>query len=122
MTERLKAFLMMEGLEAGCIHGDIRRKSARAVMARFPPRRAADFVATDVASAASTSTTSMRFNYDVPLENGVLRPPHRPCGPRQRRGVAYTLVSDYPSGMRLDGIAGFTGNEVKKAHLDAEES
>jgi len=41
-------------------------------------------------------------------------------GRAKRRGVAYTLVSDYPSGMRLDGIAKFTGNEVKKAHLDAE--
>ena len=41
-------------------------------------------------------------------------------GRAKRRGVAYTLVSDYPSGMRLDEIAKFTGNEVKKAHLDAE--
>ncbi len=35
MTERLKAFLMMEGLEADCIHGDIPQKKREAVMARF---------------------------------------------------------------------------------------
>ena len=81
MTERLKAFLMMEGLEADCIHGDIPQKKREAVMARFRRGELPIFVATD---------------------------------------VAYTLVSDYPSGMRLDGIAKFTGNEVKKAHLDAE--
>ena len=39
-------------------------------------------------------------------------------GRARRRGAAYTLVADYPSGMRLDAIAKFTGNEIKKAHLD----
>ena len=39
-------------------------------------------------------------------------------GRAKRRGVAYTLVSDYPSGMRLDAIIKYTGGEVKKAHLD----
>ena len=41
-------------------------------------------------------------------------------GRAKRRGVAYTLVSDYPSGMRLDAIIKYTGSEVKKAHVDAE--
>ena len=60
------------------------------------------------------------FNYDVPLENEYYVHRIGRTGRAKRRGVAYTLVSDYPSGMRLDGIAKFTGNEVKKAHLDAE--
>ena len=55
MTERLKAFLMMEGLEADCIHGDIPQKKREAVMAscRFLSRPTWP-------PAASTSTTSMR--------------------------------------------------------------
>ena len=60
------------------------------------------------------------FNYDVPLENEYYVHRIGRTGRAKRRGVAYTLVSDYPSGMRLDEIAKFTGNEVKKAHLDAE--
>ena len=60
------------------------------------------------------------FNYDVPLENEYYVHRIGRTGRAKRRGVAYTLVSDYPSGMRLDEIAKFTGNEVKKAYLDAE--
>ena len=50
MTERLKAFLMMEGLDADCIHGDIPQKKREAVMARFRRGELPIFVATDVAA------------------------------------------------------------------------
>ena len=78
-------------------------------------------VATDVAARGIDVTdVDAVFNYDVPLENEYYVHRIGRTGRAKRRGVAYTLVSDYPSGMRLDGIAKFTGNEVKKAHLDAE--
>ena len=34
--------------------------------------------------------------------------------------IAYTLVADYPSKMRLDAIAKFTGNDVKPAHFEGD--
>ena len=121
MTERLKAFLMMEGLEADCIHGAIPQKKREAVMARFRRGELPIFVATDVAARGiDVDDVDAVFNYDVPLENEYYVHRIGRTGRAKRRGVAYTLVSDYPSGMRLDGIAKFTGNEVKKAHLDAE--
>lgn len=121
MTERLKAFLMMEGLDADCIHGDIPQKKREAVMARFRRGELPIFVATDVAARGiDVDDVDAVFNYDVPLENEYYVHRIGRTGRARRRGVAYTLVSDYPSGMRLDGIAKFTGNEVKKAHLDAE--
>ena len=121
MTERLKAFLMMEGLEADCIHGDIPQKKREAVMARFRRGELPIFVATDVAARGiDVDDVDAVFNYEVPLENEYYVHRIGRTGRAKRRGVAYTLVSDYPSGMRLDGIAKFTGNEVKKAHLDAE--
>ena len=121
MTERRKAFLMMEGLEADCIHGDIPQKKREAVMARFRRGELPIFVATDVAARGiDVDDVDAVFNYDVPLENEYYVHRIGRTGRAKRRGVAYTLVSDYPSGMRLDGIAKFTGNEVKKAHLDAE--
>lgn len=120
MTERLKAFLMMEGLEADCIHGDIPQKKREAVMARFRRGELPIFVATDVAARGiDVDDVDAVFNYDVPLENEYYVHRIGRTGRAKRRGVAYTLVSDYPSGMRLDAIAKFTGNEVKKAHLDA---
>ena len=119
MAERLKAFLMMEGLDVDCIHGDIPQKKREAVMARFRRGELPVFVATDVAARGiDVDDVDAVFNYDVPLENEYYVHRIGRTGRAKRRGVAYTLVSDYPSGMRLDGIAKFTGNEVKKAHLD----
>ena len=70
MTERLKAFLMMEGLEADCIHGDIPQKKREAVMARFRRGELPIFVATDVAARGiDVDDVDAVFNYDVPLEN-----------------------------------------------------
>ena len=60
MTERLKAFLMMEGLEADCIHGDIPQKKREAVMARFHRGELPILSRPTWPPAASTSTTSMR--------------------------------------------------------------
>ena len=78
-------------------------------------------MATDIAARGiDIDQLPLVINYELPevAETYVHRIGR--TGRAKRRGVAYTLVSDYPSGMRLDGIAKFTGNEVKKAHLDAE--
>ena len=97
----------------------ISQKKREAVMARFRRGELPIFVATDVAARGiDVDDVDAVFNYDVPLENEYYVHRIGRTGRAKRRGVAYTLVSDYPSGMRLDGIAKFTGNEVKKAHLD----
>ena len=115
----LKAFLMMEGLDVDCIHGDIPQKKREAVMARFRRGELPVFVATDVAARGiDVDDVDAVFNYDVPQENEYYVHRIGRTGRAKRRGVAYTLVSDYPSGMRLDAIAKFTGNEIKRAHLD----
>ena len=119
MAERLKAFLMMEGLDVDCIHGDIPQKKREAVMARFRRGELPVFVATDVAARGiDVDDVDAVFNYDVPQENEYYVHRIGRTGRAKRRGVAYTLVSDYPSGMRLDSIVKLTGNEIKKAHLD----
>ena len=121
MCQRLRDDLVRMGLDADCIHGDIPQKKREAVMARFRRGELPIFVATDVAARGiDVDDVDAVFNYDVPLENEYYVHRIGRTGRAKRRGVAYTLVSDYPSGMRLDEIAKFTGNEVKKAHLDAE--
>ena len=119
MAERLKAFLMMEGLDVDCIHGDIPQKKREAVMARFRRGELPVFVATDVAARGiDVDDVDAVFNYDVPQENEYYVHRIGRTGRAKRRGAAYTLVADYPSGMRLDAIAKFTGNEIRRAHLD----
>ena len=120
-TERLTKFLQMRGVDAQCIHGDIPQRKREEVMQRFRDGKLRVFVATDVASRGiDVDDVDAVFNYEVPEENEYYVHRIGRTGRAKRRGVAYTLVSDYPSGMRLDEIAKFTGNEVKKAHLDAE--
>ena len=121
MCQRLRDDLVRMGLDADCIHGDIPQKKREAVMARFRRGELPVFVATDVAARGiDVDDVDAVFNYDVPLENEYYVHRIGRTGRAKRRGVAYTLVSDYPSGMRLDAIIKYTGGEVKKAHVDAE--
>ena len=88
-------------------------------MARFRRGELPVFVATDVAARGiDVDDVDAVFNYDVPLENEYYVHRIGRTGRAKHSGVAYTLVSDYPAGMRLDNIVKLTGNEIKKAHLD----
>ena len=121
MTDRLTERLKKEGYQAECIHGDVKQSQRNVVMNDFRRGKFPILIATDVAARGiDVDDVDAVFNYDVPLENEYYVHRIGRTGRAKRRGVAYTLVSDYPSGMRLDEIAKFTGNEVKKAHLDAE--
>ena len=95
MTERLKAFLMMEGLEADCIHGDIPQKKREAVMARFRRGELPIFVATDVAARGiDVDDVDAVFNYDVPLENEYYVHRIGRTARANRDGRAITFVSE----------------------------
>ena len=119
MVERLTKYLEMEGLDAACIHGDIPQKKREQVMARFRRGELPVFVATDVAARGiDVDDVDAVFNYDVPQENEYYVHRIGRTGRAKRHGVAYTLVADYPSKMRLDAIAKFTGNDIKPARFE----
>ncbi len=118
MVERLTKYLQMEGLDVGCIHGDVPQRKREQVMKRFRNGELPVFVATDVAARGiDVDDVDAVFNYDVPQENEYYVHRIGRTGRAKRHGVAYTLVADYPSKMRLDAIAKFTGNEIKSAEL-----
>ena len=119
MVEMLTTLLRFQGLDADCIHGDIPQKKREAVMARFRRGELPVFIATDVAARGiDVDDVDAVFNYDVPQENEYYVHRIGRTGRAKRHGVAYTFVSDYPSKMRLDNIAKFTGNDIRNAHLD----
>ena len=94
MAERLKAFLMMEGLDVDCIHGDIPQKKREAVMARFRRGELPIFVATDVAARGiDVDDVDAVFNYDVPLENEYYVHRIGRTGRAGKQGTAITFVS-----------------------------
>ena len=118
-TERLTKFLQMRGLDAQCIHGDIPQRKREAVMALFREGKLHVFVATDVAARGiDVDDVDAVFNYDVPDENEYYIHRIGRTGRAKRHGVAYTLLSDFPSRMRLDDIARNTRSQITPASVD----
>ena len=118
-TERLTKFLQMRGLDAQCIHGDIPQRKREAVMALFREGKLHVFVATDVAARGiDVDDVDAVFNYDVPDENEYYIHRIGRTGRAKRHGVAYTLLSDFPSRMRLDDIASNTRSQIIPATVD----
>ena len=118
-TERLTKFLQMRGLDAQCIHGDIPQRKREAVMAQFREGKLHVFVATDVAARGiDVDDVDAVFNYDVPDENEYYIHRIGRTGRAKRHGMAYTLLSDFPSRMRLDDIVRNTRSQIIPATVD----
>ena len=60
------------------------------------------------------------FNFDVPEENEYYVHRIGRTGRAKRHGVAYTLLSDFPSRMRLDDIARNTRSQIVSAKLEGD--
>ena len=117
-TERLTKFLQMRGLDAQCIHGDIPQGKREAVMQKFRDGKLRIFVATDVASRGiDVDDVDAVFNFEVPEENEYYIHRIGRTGRAKKHGVAYTLVSDFPSRMRLSDIARNTKSPIRSGKL-----
>ena len=122
-TERLCKFLQMRGLDAQCIHGDVPQGKREQVMQKFRDGKLRIFVATDVASRGiDVDDVDAVFNFEVPDENEYYVHRIGRTGRAKRHGVAYTLLSDFPSRMRLDTIVRDTRQEVVAAKLNEDGS
>ena len=120
-TQRLTKFLELRGIDVDCIHGDIPQKKREAVMARFREGGLRVFVATDVAShGIDVDDVDAVFNYEVPEENEYYIHRIGRTGRAKRHGVAYTLLSDFPSRMRLSDIARNTRSQIQPARLEED--
>ena len=118
-TERLTKFLQMRGVAAQCIHGDIPQKKREAVMQLFRDGKLRVFVATDVAARGiDVDDVDAVFNFEVPDENEYYIHRIGRTGRAKRHGVAYTLISDFPSRMRLDDIVRNAGANVVSGKLE----
>ena len=118
-TERLTKFLQMRGVDAQCIHGDIPQRKREEVMQRFRDGTLRVFGATAVASRGiDVDDVDAVFNYEVPEENEYYVHRIGRTGRAKKHGVAYTLLSDFPSRMRLDDIARNTRSQITPATVD----
>ena len=112
-TQRLTKFWELRGIDVDCIHGDIPQKKREAVMAKFREGGLRVFVATDVASRGiDVDDVDAVFNFEVPEENEYYVHRIGRTGRAKRHGVAYTLLSDFPSRMRLNDIERNTRSQI----------
>lgn len=113
--------LISYGVDCEQLSGDIAQNKRIRILDRFKSGECKIVVATDVAARGiDVDDVDAVFNYDVPQENEYYVHRIGRTGRAKRHGVAYTLVADYPSKMRLDAIAKFTGNDVKPAHFEGD--
>ena len=117
-AERAAYLLQLHGVDAQCIHGDIPQVKREKVMAKFREGKLRVFVATDVAARGiDVDDVDAVINFDVPEENEYYVHRIGRTGRARRRGVAYTLLTDYPSMLRLRDVARFTRNTVTPLYV-----
>lgn len=88
-------------------------------MQRFRDGKLRIFVATDVASRGiDVDDVDAVFNFEVPEENEYYIHRIGRTGRAKKHGVAYTLLGDFPSRMRMDSLVRATRSSVIPAKLD----
>ena len=108
MCQRLCDDFQRVGLDCDCIHGDVRQNQREKTMQRFRDGKLPILIATDVASRGiDVDDVDCVINYDIPEENEYYVHRIGRTGRARRKGVAWSLVSNFPEKAKLDEICKF---------------
>ena len=119
MCQRLSDELQRAGLDCDCIHGDIRQSQREKTMQRYRDGKLPILIATDVASRGiDVEDVDCVINYDIPEENEYYVHRIGRTGRARRKGVAWSLISNFPEQARLDDICKYCQFTVKPMVLD----
>ena len=109
MCQRLSDDLRRAGLDADCIHGDIRQAVREKTMKTFKDGKLAVLVATDVASRGiDVDDVDCVINFDVPEENEYYIHRIGRTGRAKRKGAAWSILGNFPEKAKLDEIAKYS--------------
>ena len=121
MCQRLTDDFQRAGLDCDCIHGDIRQKQRERTMQTYREGKLAILVATDVASRGiDVDDVDCVINYDIPEENEYYVHRVGRTGRAKRKGIAWSIVSNFPEKAKLDEICKFCQFTVTPMVLDAD--
>ena len=121
MCQRLTDDFQRAGLDCQCIHGDIRQSQREKTMQRFRDGKLAILVATDVASRGiDVDDVDCVINYDIPDENEYYVHRVGRTGRAKRKGIAWSMVSNFPEKAKLDEICKFCQFSVQPMILSPE--
>ena len=108
MCQRLCDDFQRAGMDADCLHGDIRQSQREKTMQRYRDGKLAILIATDVASRGiDVDDVDCVINYDVPEENEYYVHRVGRTGRARRKGVAWSMISNFPEKAKMDEICKF---------------
>ena len=121
MCQRLCDDFQRAGADCECIHGDIRQSQREKTMQRYRAGKLPILIATDVASRGiDVDDVDCVINFDVPEENEYYVHRIGRTGRAKRKGVAWSIVGNFPEKAKLDEIAKFSAYEIKAMVLEPD--
>ena len=107
--QRLCDEFQRAGLDCECIHGDIRQQQREKTMQRYRSGKLPVLIATDVASRGiDVDDVDCVINFDVPEENEYYVHRIGRTGRAKRKGVAWSIIGNFPEKAKLDEIAKYS--------------
>ena len=123
MCQRLSDEFQRAGLDVDCIHGDIRQSQREKTMQRYRDGKLAVLIATDVASRGiDVDDVDCVINFDVPEENEYYVHRIGRTGRAKRKGVAWSIIGNFPEKAKLDEIAKFSNYSIQPMVLGEDGS
>ncbi|MBO5868855.1 MAG: DEAD/DEAH box helicase, partial [Oscillospiraceae bacterium] len=121
MCQRLSDDFRRAGLDCDCIHGDIRQSQREKTMQRYRDGKLAVLIATDVASRGiDVDDVDCVINFDVPEENEYYVHRIGRTGRAKRKGVAWSVIGNFPEKAKLDEIAKFSQYQIRPMLLNPD--
>ncbi len=121
MCQRLCDDFQRAGLDCDCIHGDIKQSLREKAMQKYRDGKLPVLIATDVASRGiDVDDVDCVINFDVPEENEYYVHRIGRTGRAKRKGVAWSVIGNFPEKAKLDEIAKFSNYVISPMVLSDE--
>ena len=113
MCQRLSDDFRRAGADCDCIHGDIRQSQREKTMQLFRDGKLSILIATDVASRGiDVDDVECVINFDIPEENEYYVHRIGRTGRAKKKGVAWSIIGNFPEKAKLDEIAKFSNYKI----------
>ena len=123
MCQRLSDDFQRAGADCDCIHGDIRQSQREKTMQRYREGKLAILIATDVASRGiDVDDVDCVINFDIPEENEYYVHRIGRTGRAKRKGVAWSIIGNFPEKAKLDEIAKYSAYTIRPMLLGSDGS
>jgi len=123
MCQRLCDDFQRAGADCDCIHGDVRQSQREKTMQRYRNGKLSILIATDVASRGiDVDDVDCVINFDVPEENEYYVHRIGRTGRAKRKGVAWSIIGNFPEKAKLDEIAKYSNYHISPMILKEDGS